>query len=125
VKPIHIIGVPLDLGGGRRGVGTTAHCFHGGSVASEEIVDWKPHRYFSIIDRADYGELDMTVELVPEGEVTRLSYRVRPRGTPEQVASMNQALPMMEQVLQLSLNRAIALAGGADPDSAAAGATPA
>jgi class 3 adenylate cyclase/uncharacterized protein YndB with AHSA1/START domain len=33
---------------GRRGVGTTNHCAHGRGVIIEEILDWRPHRYFTL-----------------------------------------------------------------------------
>ncbi|HWH31841.1 MAG TPA: DUF2652 domain-containing protein [Egibacteraceae bacterium] len=33
--------------GGRRGLGSTAHCLHGSDVMVEEILDWQPYRYFT------------------------------------------------------------------------------
>lgn len=33
--------------GGRRGMGTTSHCVHGKDVMVEEILDWRPYRYFT------------------------------------------------------------------------------
>ncbi|MGH2784181.1 MAG: DUF2652 domain-containing protein [Actinomycetota bacterium] len=32
---------------GARGVGTVNHCVHGDSTVYEEILDWKPYRYFT------------------------------------------------------------------------------
>jgi uncharacterized protein YndB with AHSA1/START domain len=32
---------------GRRGPGTTNHCVHGRGVVVEEILDWRPYRYFT------------------------------------------------------------------------------
>jgi hypothetical protein len=37
---------------------------------------------------------------------------MRPRRTPEQIAAAAQAFQAMEQVMQVSLQRAIALGGG-------------
>ncbi len=33
--------------GGRRGAGTVTHCVHGRDVRLEEILDWRPFRYFT------------------------------------------------------------------------------
>lgn len=33
---------------GRRGPGTTNHCVHGKGVIVEEILDWRPFRYFTV-----------------------------------------------------------------------------
>jgi hypothetical protein len=33
---------------GRRGVGTTNHCVHGHGTVVEEILDWRPFRYFTV-----------------------------------------------------------------------------
>jgi len=104
--------VTEQVEGGRRGVGTTNHCFHGGMEADEEIVDWKPYRYYSEVTRSPMGEMDVTMELTPRDDRTRVSFRMRPRGTPEQVAAFAQVSTAMEQVMQVSLERAIALAGG-------------
>jgi hypothetical protein len=34
--------------GGRRGPGTTNHCVHGRQTIIEEILDWRPYRYFTV-----------------------------------------------------------------------------
>src|SRR5205823_4527374 len=104
--------VTEDVSGGRRGVGTTAHCFHGGMVALEEIVDWKPFHYYSEVTRSPMGSMEMTMELTPREHGTAVSFRMRPRGTPEEVAAAADVFVAVEQVMRVSLERAIALAGG-------------
>jgi uncharacterized protein YndB with AHSA1/START domain len=37
-----------DSENGRRGIGTTNHCTHGGGTVVEEILDWSPIDYFTI-----------------------------------------------------------------------------
>jgi hypothetical protein len=56
--------------------------------------------------------MDMTVELTPLDDATRVSCRMRPRGTPEQVAAAAQIYAAWEQIVRVSLDRAKALAGG-------------
>lgn len=68
---------------GVRGVGTTNHCVHGKATYDEEILDWKPFRYFSFRFRLQVlGEFLMTVELTPLSDGTRshVSRRLVPRG---------------------------------------------
>ncbi|MDP9340634.1 MAG: SRPBCC family protein [Actinomycetota bacterium] len=118
-----VVQVNEDVSGGRRGVGTTNHCFHGDNMeAFEEIVDWKPFRYYTIVGRSPFGEMDMTVEFTPQDDSsTRVSLRMRPRGTPEQIATAAQMFGPMEQVMRISLDRAVALAGGSEGGGAPAG----
>lgn len=55
--------------GGRRGRGTTTHCVHGRTTVIEEILDWRPFRYFTkraIIPLL--GPLVLTIELSPAGD---------------------------------------------------------
>jgi len=40
--------VDQDAPGGRAGVGTTNHCVHGGGVLLEEVLDWRPFRYYTV-----------------------------------------------------------------------------
>lgn len=67
---------------GARGVGTTNHCVHGKQSIYEEILDWKPYRYFTDRSRMPMGMVAVfMMELEPlDGDRTRLSVRVRPEG---------------------------------------------
>lgn len=52
--------------GGRRGTGTVSHCVHGSGVAVQEILDWRPFRYFTV--RSGYpaiGRWTWTFEFEP------------------------------------------------------------
>jgi uncharacterized protein YndB with AHSA1/START domain len=77
-----------DAPAGRRGVGTTSHCVHGRSGIVEEILDWRPFRYFTIRQvLPGYGPVVMTWELRPRGEdATELTARIaRPQGRRQRV----------------------------------------
>jgi uncharacterized protein YndB with AHSA1/START domain len=67
---------------GARGVGTTNHCVHGDSLVEEEVLDWKPFRYFSHRAKGSFGTIQFTTELVPvpDGTATRVSWRMLPEG---------------------------------------------
>lgn len=68
---------------GARGVGTTNHCVHGdASVVDEEVLDWKPFRYFTQRNAGDFGVVVFTVELSPlrDGAATRVAWRALPDG---------------------------------------------
>ncbi len=61
---------------GRRGIGTTNHCVHGHGTVVEEILDWRPFRYFT--ERSNipgFGFAKFTFEFEPEDAGTR--FRVR------------------------------------------------
>jgi hypothetical protein len=45
-----------------------------------EVVDWKPFRYYTIVGRSPFGEMDMTVELTPLDDATRVSCQMRGPG---------------------------------------------
>jgi Protein of unknown function (DUF2652)/Polyketide cyclase / dehydrase and lipid transport len=45
---IGVTGVELIAPGNRRGVGATTHCMHGEGVSIEEMLDWRPHDYFTL-----------------------------------------------------------------------------
>jgi uncharacterized protein YndB with AHSA1/START domain len=68
--------------GGMRGVGTTNHCVHGRDASLEEIVDWRPFDYFSLISRIEIPlvpPLLVTWELEPDGHGgTRLRHLTAP-----------------------------------------------
>lgn len=54
---------------GRRGPGTTNHCAHGRGVLVEEILDWRPYRYFTMrVGVPMLGPTVLTFELVDHTE---------------------------------------------------------
>lgn len=66
-----------DTTGGRRGTGTVSHCVHGSGVAVQEILDWRPFRYFTV--RSGYpaiGRWTWTFEFEPLDD-DRTEMRVR------------------------------------------------
>lgn len=68
---------------GIRGVGTTNHCVHGNIAFDEEMVDWKPFRYFTFrVKMPVVGQFLATIELTPisDGMRTHASRRLVPQG---------------------------------------------
>lgn len=66
---------------GVRGVGTINHCVHGKSAIFEEIVDWKPFRYFTIKGRGPgVGPFLMTQEVAPVETGTEVTVRMKAIG---------------------------------------------
>ncbi len=69
---------------GTRGIGTTNHCVHGKLVSiHEEVLDWKPFRYYTLRSKASVlGEFLVTVEVTPltDGTTSHVSMRLVPRG---------------------------------------------
>jgi uncharacterized protein YndB with AHSA1/START domain len=66
---------------GRRGIGTQNHCIHGKNASLEEILDWRPFDYYTILNNVRMPLLKpmrMTYELedVPGG--TRVTEYVAP-----------------------------------------------
>jgi hypothetical protein len=64
------------------GVGSTVHCVKGKMVWENEMLDWKPFRYYSCraVDRV-FGERILTQEILPVGENRwRVEMRIRPIG---------------------------------------------
>jgi uncharacterized protein YndB with AHSA1/START domain len=66
--------------GGRRGVGTTVHCVHGGDAIVEEILDWRPFDYLT--ERSQFfhdgPSAVSTIELEPTATGTLMHYRLAP-----------------------------------------------
>jgi uncharacterized protein YndB with AHSA1/START domain len=67
---------------GEPAVGTTTHCVHGKSTITQEIVDWRPERYYSYTERNPIGDCLWTIELERrDGEQgTRVTWRIALRG---------------------------------------------
>ncbi len=66
------------------GVGTVNHCVHGSYSVREEIVDWKPYRYYSLRWLGPFGPLVGTIEFAPlEKGRTRVTVRMDPEARAE------------------------------------------
>lgn len=85
---------------GARGVGTTNHCVHGdASVVEEEILDWRPFRYFSHRGKGIFGVALFTTELTPvaDGAATRVSWRMLPEGGAAALAAFAPMVPELQR----------------------------
>lgn len=97
---------------GRRGAGTTNHCVHGRGVVVEEILDWRPYRYFTVRTAVPgLGPWTFTFEFVELAE-DRTELRVRTerlRGWRRllwtlmrrpMMSNMSQGMGRLEQLLE-------------------------
>lgn len=85
---------------GARGVGTINHCVHGdASVVEEEILDWRPFRYFTQRNAGPFGVALITTEMAPsqDGAAARVSWRFLPDGGERGMAALQVFIPMLEQ----------------------------
>jgi uncharacterized protein YndB with AHSA1/START domain len=91
---------------GVRGIGTKNHCVHGDFNVEEEILDWKPFRYYTDRSELPVGNVLFTAELSasPDGTRTKVTLRARPEGGPEQVEQIQQMLPEVRKMYDISLN---------------------
>jgi uncharacterized protein YndB with AHSA1/START domain len=73
---------------GRRGVGTRNHCVHGEGASLEEVLDWRPHEYFTIRSVAPGLATWVAMEeLTPTEGGTHLTIRLqRPRAAKDRAA---------------------------------------
>ncbi len=80
------------------GVGTTNHCVHGEFTVDEEILDWKPFRYFTERSTTPAGTALFTFELVPrDGGRTRAVMRMLPDGGVEGLRAIEPVLPLLRE----------------------------
>ncbi len=70
--------IDVEPSSGTSGVGTVNHCVHGKSTITEEILDWKPYRYCTLLVSSPVGKFMMTVTMVEHEGGTTLTVRVRP-----------------------------------------------
>jgi hypothetical protein len=108
------------------GIGTRNHCVHGEFAIDEEVLDWKPPRYFT--ERSTMGDLRTvsTFQLEPleEGSRTHVTYRTRGE-TPEATAGLHAMWPMISASMEASavrlndlLTRALGRDGSPQPEDA-------
>lgn len=97
--------------GGVRGIGTKNHCVHGDFAVDEEILDWKPFRYYTDRTVLPIGSAVFTAELAgsADGTRTKVTLRARPEGGPEQVAKVEQMLPTIRHFYDISMQTLSAL----------------
>lgn len=90
---------------GVRGTGTRNHCVHGEFEVHEEILDWKPFRYFTDRSVLPMGSAIFTTEFSGSagGTRTNVVIRMRPEGSPEQVAMMEHMLPEVRKMYDVGM----------------------
>ncbi len=122
-KPLWLVGVERvkqDNPRGLRGVGTTNHCFHGEkSIFEEEILDWKPFRYYTfLVTIPIMGRFLVTHELsaVQEGAHTRVSWRRMPKGGLMQRLALRRYGAKMTAMLYTSKENFVHLVSSLQPD---------
>jgi uncharacterized protein YndB with AHSA1/START domain len=98
--------VDMENPGGARGVGSTTHCVHGKTTIAQEILDWKPHSYYSYRERNPVGQCVWTIALSPLDDVgrTRVSWRIKLTGGTGQRLAMLVMGRRMRRVLQANLD---------------------
>ena len=100
------------------GVGTKNHCVHGNFAVDEEILDWKPFRYFTDRTRAPFGTMLFTAELTPiDQDRTRVSWRVLPEGGPEAVRAVEAMLPDLRDWFHMSADGLTRLLAGVQAEA--------
>jgi len=77
--------------GGRRGPGTTSFCVDGRTTIYEEILDWRPFRYFTETRTLPGGKVVLTTELDEVGDGTRVRVRAKPAAKRSRVAGLATA----------------------------------
>jgi uncharacterized protein YndB with AHSA1/START domain len=111
---------------GTRGVGTTNHCVHGKSSVYEEILDWKPYRYYTERSKTPLGPMLMTFEFSPagDGDATRVVVRILPEGGLGQRLMMKAVGKKMVQGFEKGMASLAGILKDRVRDSAEAAATP-
>lgn len=78
------------------GAGSLNHCVHGDYTVREEILDWRPHHYYSTKWDSPAGQLLGTIEVAAlDGGGTRVWYRMHPTGGPEAEVAFAELVPSM------------------------------
>lgn len=114
---------------GRRGVGTQNHCVHGKNASLEEILDWRPFDYYTIVNHVPMPLLQplrMTFELEDVAGGTRVTQSTAPGDGFGQRLLVGLVGRMMAGSFargQVSLRSAVAAAQAA-PDTALRAGTP-
>jgi uncharacterized protein YndB with AHSA1/START domain len=88
---------------GRRGVGTTNHCVHGREAIVEEVLDWRPFEYQTVLKAMpdpNLPKLLMTDVLTPSADGgTDVEVRIG-RPAPQERAAFEALMPMVEPMIR-------------------------
>ena len=76
---------------GRRGTGTTSLCVDGRTTIYEEILDWRPFKYFTETRTLPGGKVVLTTELDRTDGGTRVRVRAKPAGERSRLAGLATA----------------------------------
>ena len=102
-----------DSHGDARGVGTQVHCVHGKTKIQQEILDWKPHRYFTYRERNPAGLMLWTVELEPvDREGTRIRWLIALDGGAGQRVWVAFVGRRMRRILRENFDSLVGCLGG-------------
>jgi uncharacterized protein YndB with AHSA1/START domain len=98
--------VEMDNPGGARGAGSTTHCIHGKTTIAQEILDWKPYRYYTYSEQNPIGRCLWTIDLEPldEGRRTKLRWLIKLAGGTRQQLAMMVFGGRMRKVLRANLD---------------------
>ena len=99
--------------GGRRGPGTTSFCVDGRTTIYEEILDWRPFKYFTETRSLPGGKVILTTELDETDGGTRVRIRAKPAAERSRLAGLARTRAR-RKMLQRTYARLTALveAGG-------------
>ena len=93
----------------------TNHCIHGPGVTVEEVVDWRPFRYYTMrYELPGAGKTLWTYELEPVDGSTRVSVRGE-RLTGRRLAAWQEIEPELLSFLDEVLERLAGQLGGRFP----------
>ncbi len=96
---------------GVRGVGTKNHCVHGEFIIEEEVLDWKPFRYYTDRSVFPVGTALFTAELAasPDGRRTKVTFRAQAEGGPQAAAELRASVPEFRKNFDLGVQALQAL----------------
>ena len=80
--------VEETVDGGRRGPGTTSFCVDGRTTIYEEILDWRPFKYFTETRTLPGGKVVLTTELDATSDGTQVRVRAKPAAKRSRVAGL-------------------------------------
>jgi uncharacterized protein YndB with AHSA1/START domain len=105
--------IDMDNPGGARGVGSTTHCVHGKTTIAQEILDWKPHRYYTYSEQNPIGRCIWTIDFEPldDGRRTKLRWLIKLDGGTRQQLAMLVFGGRMRKVLRANLEGFVEFAG--------------
>jgi uncharacterized protein YndB with AHSA1/START domain/class 3 adenylate cyclase len=105
-----LVAFSQELADGRRGVGTVNHCVHGDGATLEEVLDWRPFEYFTMLSTIPGGHSFVSTDdfaETPQG--TRVTVRFRRPTKVAERAAFEQMGPMLLEMYAMSIDRLKAL----------------